>query len=222
MNFFLVKGAINFIVCFALFIALLTRLQIHGKTPAFLCAGNPPLVKWHRWAGWITLGGFVLNRVISSYVGESPPFPLKLQHYAHGVFSALCAVAFLNKIRVTQREAKWAKQRVLTWGTTTFILGTSFYTLTFALSAWRWTNPPVTWGKDEWLTYQAARIGHVGLAVALIFLGRLALKNRPGRKQKDTFSRGYATGGNEKAESYRAPQVSKYKVANSISSRRIP
>jgi hypothetical protein len=184
---FFVKGSTGLIVFLAAVFALLTQLQVRNIIPVTFRVKNPVLLEWHRWAGRIALGGFVLNRMICQLVGVYPTFPFEARHFAHGVLSALCAAAILSKIWVTRGKVKWEKKRILTWVVTVFIVGASFSTLTGALAAWRWANPTVTWGKNEWLIYQAATLGHVGLAIALIWLGRLALVNGRGRDQVDTL-----------------------------------
>ena len=129
-------------------------------------------------------------------------FPFDARYFAHGVLSALCAVAVLSKVWVTQRKVKWEMNQVLTWVVTIFIVGASFSTLTCALAAWRWANPTVTWDKGEWFTYRAATLGHVGLAIALIWLGRLALVNGRGSGQIDTFVERGVTGGHRIAKNH--------------------
>jgi hypothetical protein len=191
---FLVRNLIGPIVFAAAVFALLTQLQIRNIIPATFGVKNPIFLKWHRWAGRIAIGGFVLNRMICQLVGVYPTFPLEARHFAHGALSALCAAAILSKIWVTRRQVRRGKKRILTWVVAIFIVGASFSTLTGALAAWRWANPTVTWGKNEWLIYQAATLGHVGLAIALIWLGRLALENGRGRDQVDTLVERSVTG----------------------------
>jgi hypothetical protein len=199
---FFVKGSTGLIVFSAAVFALLTQLQIRKISPAILNVKDPVLLTWHRWAGWIALGGFVLNRMICQLLGVYPTFPFEARHFAHGVLSVLCAVAILSKIWVTRRKVKWGKKRILTWVVTIFIVGASFSTLTGVLAAWRWANPTLTWDKNEWLIYQAAIFGHVGLAIALIWLGRLALVNGRGPDQIDAFVERGVTGGHGIAKNH--------------------
>jgi hypothetical protein len=56
-----------------------------------------------------------------------------------------------------------------------FFIGSSFFTLTSILIAWRGVNPDVLWDSRKWLTYLATALGHVLLGFALIWLGRMAL-----------------------------------------------
>jgi hypothetical protein len=214
---FFVKGSTGLIVLLAAVFALLTQLQVRKIPPAILNVKNPVLLTWHRWAGRIALGGFVLTRMICQLVGVYPTFPLEARHFAHGVLSALCAAAILSKIWVTRRQVRWGKKRILTWVVTTFIVGASFSTLTGALAAWRWANPTVIWGKNEWLIYRAATLGHVGLAIALIWLGRLALVNGRCRDQVNTFVECGVTGGHRIAKKSRRLRVFKYIKAKSLS-----
>jgi hypothetical protein len=199
---FFVKGSTGLMVVLAAVFALLTQLQVRKILPAILNVKDPVLLTWHRWAGRVALGGFVLNRMICQLVGVYPTFPFEARHLAHGVLSALCAVAILSKIWVTRRQVRWGKRRILAWVVTLFIVGASFSTLTGALAAWRWADPAVTWGKNKWLIYQAAILGHVGLAMALIWLGRLALVNGRGRDQVDTLVERGVTGGHRIAENH--------------------
>jgi hypothetical protein len=200
---FLARNLISPIVCSAAIFALLTQLQIHNIIPTIYGVKNPVLLKWHRWAGRIAIGGFVLDRMICQLLGEYPTFPFEARNFAHGVLSALCAVAVLSKVWVTWPKGKWGRKRILTWVVTIFIVGASFSTLTGALAAWRWASPTVIWGKNEWLIYQAATLGHVGLAIALIWLGRLALVNGRGRDQIDTFVERGVAGEHRIAKNYR-------------------
>ena len=191
---FLSNSLIGPIVFFAAVIALLTQLQIHKKVHAIFGVEYPVLLAGHRWAGRIALGGFVLKRMMglfsdscSTYGDTCLAFPFKPQHLTHGALSALCAAAVVSKIRVTQRRARRRTRGVLAWRATSFFLGASFFILTCVLAAWRWANPSVIWGKTEWLIYKAATLGHVGLAIALIGLGRLALASRHRLDRTGTF-----------------------------------
>jgi hypothetical protein len=70
------------------------------------------------------------------------------------------------------------KMRVLSWGGLVFILGTSFITLTCKLVVWRWAYPNAMMDSGEWFNYQAAIVRYTWLAIALIWMVRLALKRR--------------------------------------------
>ena len=228
---FFVRGLISLIVVSAACTALLTQLQIRKILPAILNVKNPVLLTWHRWAGRIAMGGFILHRTMCLLVGVHLfqrnaylSFPLEPRHFAHGILSALCAAAVLSKIWVTRRKVKPGQKWALSsWGVSVFIIGASFTTLTCALAAWRWIDPAAMWAKNDWLVYQAATLGHIGLAIALIWLGRLALKNRPGPDQADTFVERGVTKGNGIARKPRTLRVFKYINAKSLSttSRRI-
>ena len=96
---FLVKGSTGLIVCLAAVFALLTQLQVHKIPLAILNVKDPVLLTWHRWAGRIALGGFVLNRMICQLVGVYAVHgdaylasPFEARHLAHSVPSALCAI----------------------------------------------------------------------------------------------------------------------------------
>ena len=67
--------------------------------------------------------------------------------------------------------------RVLPWWLTALVFGAGFATLTCTLVGWRWASPAVAQGEDTWLIYQVAVLAHVGLAIALIWLGRLVLRS---------------------------------------------
>lgn len=181
------KSPIELILILTAFFALLTQLQLNKKTPSILGTNNPVLLKWHRWLGWIAIGGYVLTRLIYLLAETYPAYPLKTQHFTHGVIIVICAVAFLRAVWVTHRKVKRKKKRVFTWGVTVFVLGASFTTITCALIAWRWANPPVTWGNNNWLIYQASILGHVALVLALIWQGRLALATGRESNQINNF-----------------------------------
>ena len=70
------------------------------------------------------------------------------------------------------------ERRGLSWGVLVFIFGASFFTLTCKLVVWRWASPTIMMDSGEWFNYQAAVVGHVWLAITLIWMGRLALKRR--------------------------------------------
>jgi hypothetical protein len=184
---FFLKGLIGQTVFCAAVFALLTQLQIQTKTPAIFGVKDAVLLEWHRWAGRIALGGFVLSRMMGFLVGAYPTFPLEARHLAHGALSALCAVAVLSKIWATRHQVRWGRKRALTWGASILVLGAGFSILTCGLAVWRWANPNLTWVRSQHLIYQAALVGHVGLALALIGLGRLVLVNRRGPHEVDTF-----------------------------------
>lgn len=174
-----VNGPVNMIILVAAIIALLTQPQIRIRIPSFFGVDLPVLQNWHCWAGRIALGGFVLNYMLFPLVGMHPATPADLRYSAHSVLSTLCAVAVLRKIWLTWREDTDRTKWMLPWSTAVFGLGASFFTLSCALAAWRWANPTGTWGEIQWLVFKAATLGHVGLAIALIWLGRLALRSLP-------------------------------------------
>jgi hypothetical protein len=174
-----VQDLTGFIVVCAAIIALLTQVQIIQKTRTIFGVGNPVLLKWHRWAGRIALGGFVSSRIISSSLDWSPALLFRPQRLTHSVLSVLCAVAVLSKIWIKQREMEWEINRVLPWWATALIVGTSFVILACMLATWHWTNPTATWDRTEYSIYRVTILGHITLAVTLIWLGRLVLKNLP-------------------------------------------
>jgi hypothetical protein len=183
------KILIGLIVFPATLMALLTKLPSNKIMPPFFSVKNPDWTRWHRRAGWITLAGLVLQRWIYLLAKEPPIYPLKPEVFAHGVLITLCAVAVLYKVWSAQRTAgRRLKQKILWWATIT-AFGAGFAVLTYALLIWRWVNPPITWGYNMWLIYWAGLLGHIGLALALIGLGRLGLANRHSSSQQDIFAR---------------------------------
>jgi hypothetical protein len=73
------------------------------------------------------------------------------------------------------------ERRVFSWGVLFFILSASFFTLTCKLVVWRWAYPTVMMDSGEWFNYQAAIVRYTWLAIALFWMGRLALKRRKAR-----------------------------------------
>ena len=55
-----------------------------------------------------------------------------------------------------------------------FFIGGSIFTLACILVAWRSFDKTVTWNSKKWLVYQATALGQVLLAIALVWLGKLA------------------------------------------------
>lgn len=226
-----VRGLIGLVVVSAAVTALLTQLQIRKILPAVLNVNDPVLLTWHRWAGRIAMGGFVLHRTMYLLVGvhlfQSNTysfFSLEPRHFAHSILSALCAAAVLSKIWVTRRKVEQGGKRALSsWDVTVFIFGASFSALTCALAAWRWAEPAATWDNHDWLIYRAATLGHVGLAIALIWLGRMALINKPDPDQADTFLERVVTAGHRIGKKPRKLRVFKTIKTKSLSttSRRI-
>jgi hypothetical protein len=176
MNVLLFNKILVILVVFpATLMALGTKLPINKITPMILNVDNPVLLRWHRWAGWIALAGLVLQRWIYLLTYQPPVYPLKPGVFAHGVLITLCAVAFLYKVWSVQHTAGRRLNQKIVWWASIIAFGAGFAVLTCALIAWRWANPPVTWDNNNWLIYQVSIIGHVALAMALIWLGRLAL-----------------------------------------------
>jgi hypothetical protein len=173
-----VENLIDLLVFCAVILTLLTQLGIRTRITIFSGLKNPVLTKWHRRSGWFALGVFVLGRIVGHFAGIYPASHFEPSHLTHAVLSVLCAVGVLGKIWVMQRELKLERSRVFPWRVTTFISGTSFTILTFTLTGWLLVYPVPTWDLGELLIYRAAILGHVGLSLLLIWLGRLALKNR--------------------------------------------
>jgi hypothetical protein len=200
---FFVKGLIGLTVFCAAVLALLTQLQIQKRVPAIFGVKDAVLLEWHRRAGRVALGGFVLSRMMGFLLGAYPDFPFEARHLAHGALSALCAVAVLSKIWAARRQVRWGRKQALTWGASIFVLGAGFSILTCGLVAWRWANPSLTWVRGQHLIYQAGTVGHVGLALALIWLGRLALVNRRGLDELETVGERDVMGGAQNPQTSR-------------------
>jgi len=166
-------------------IAVFAQSKIHNLSPAVPAVENVVMQKWHRWAGWLAIGAFVLNRMIYLSAGTALPAPFGSRSYAHGFLVALCALAVLRKVWLTQHAVNWSRKRIITWWASAFILGASFLALFCALTIWRWLNPTLTWDAEEHLIYKLAITGHIGLAIALIWFGRSALTIRYSSIQKN-------------------------------------
>ena len=173
-----INDTIALIVFCMAFIAVFAQLKIHNFSLAIPAVENEVLLKWHRWAGWLAIAGFVFNRMVYLRAGEALPAPFGPRSFAHGFLVALCAMAVLRQVWVTQHTVNWSRKRIVTWWVSAFILGASFFALFCALTIWRWFNPTLTWDAEEHLIYKLAITGHVGLATALIWFGRSALTNR--------------------------------------------
>ena len=192
-----INDTIALIVFCAAVIAGFAQLKIHNLSPAIPAVENAVLHKWHRWAGWLAIGGFVLNRMVYLRAGEALPAPFGPRSFAHGFLIALCVIAVLRKVWVTQNTVNWNRKRIAAWRISVFILGASFFALFAALTTWRWLNPTLTWDAKEQLIYTLAISGHIGLATALIWLGRSALTHRYRSNQITSFAACAATGRTE-------------------------
>jgi len=110
---FFVNDLTNSIVLFAAIMALLTQAQIRKIIPVLSRVDKSRLRTWHRLAGWIALGCFVINMGMGLIISTNPLSPLKPHHFAHSVLLPICAVAILSEIHDMNRKVYWIDRRAL-------------------------------------------------------------------------------------------------------------
>jgi hypothetical protein len=176
---YLARGLTGPTVLFAAFIGLLAQPQVLRRVSKTAGAKGSALLGWHRWVGRIAVAGLVLTGLAWSLVSAHDAFIGEPTVLAHGILCTVCALMVLRKAWGRQRQARRAMRQILPGVTTMVVLGASFVALTSALAAGRWTEPTMAWNRGGWLIPRAEMVGHMGLGVALIWLGRLALRNPP-------------------------------------------
>jgi hypothetical protein len=166
-------------VFFAAIIGLLAQPQVLRRVSLTVGDRGSALLGWHRRVGRIAVVGLVVGGLTWSLTSEQDAFIGEPTVLAHGILCAVCALIVLRKVWGRQRQARRKMRQVFPWVTATLAVGASFVALTCVLVAGRWTAPSIAGDRGGWLIHQAEMIGHMGLGMALIWLGRLALRNPP-------------------------------------------
>lgn len=185
-------GAINFIgytfvtvFLVAVVIAVSTQFQIRISHPAFQNHGVSILESRHRLSGWIALGGLAGVAAISIFQPNGLPILIKPFIFLHVPLLTICAVVKLRKGWVNQSKLRRSKGNSLAWWMTNIIIGIGFCTATCAMVIWKYSNINLLMMSSiKALPYEFLLFGHIGLAFALIWLGRIAL----GRDQVLAFN----------------------------------
>jgi hypothetical protein len=167
------------VVLLAATVGLLAQPRILGRVPLVGGVGESALLGWHRWVGRVAVAGLVVVGLAWSLASTDTVSPRVPGILAHGILCVICAVTILRKAWITQRGTKRRMRQVWPWVTATFALGASFVVLTCAMAAGPWADPGTIGDRGRWLVRQAGTVGHMGLGIALIWLGRLALKTLP-------------------------------------------
>jgi hypothetical protein len=161
----------------ALFISLLVRLKIDNFLPPTKITYNLGRQRWHRRAGWT----FVVALVLIWATGLAHDIPLakssKASAMIHVIPISICAFAVIRKIWIRQHQIGRPTKRVTAWTIATVILGVCFSITTLLLATRQWADPSGTSGGKLSHLYQNTALIHIGIALLLMWLGRIALKS---------------------------------------------
>jgi len=130
----------------------------------------------HRRSGWIAIVGLAGVAAISTFQRNELPILVERFIFLHVPLLTICAVVKLRKVWVNQNVRYRSVGKSLTWWMTNLIIGMSFCTVTCAMVIWQYSDIEVLMMSSiKALTYESLQYGHIGLAFALIWLGRTAL-----------------------------------------------
>jgi len=166
-----------FIIIFlsAVVIALSTQFQIRIGRPPFQNHGVSILESRHRLAGWIAICGLAGVAAISIFQRNGLPILIKPIVILHVPLLTICAAVKLRKGWVIQSKRWQSEGKSFAWWITILIIGMSFCTVTCAMVIWQYfDNEILMISSIKALPYQILLFGHIGLAFALIWLGRTA------------------------------------------------
>lgn len=159
-------------LCSAL-VAVLTQIQIRVDSDGSSNGEVSKLNSRHRWTGWLALCALVLILASSLIMGSGLPKILAQINLIHIPLMTICAVVYLRKVWVTKKMLKLSmNQRFLWWGIMC-TLGMCFFAISFGLAIWYLLKVNPVLANNIW---RLLLIGHTGLALGLIWLGRLALR----------------------------------------------
>lgn len=167
------------VVLFAATIGLLAQPQILGRMPLVGGVKESALLGWHRWLGRIAVAGLVVIGLAWSLAGAYAVSLWNPGILAHGILCMICALTVLRKAWLARRKADRELRQVWPWVTVTLVLGTGFVVLTYTMAIGPWADPATIEDRGQWLVRQAGTVGHMGLGIMLIWLGRLALESPP-------------------------------------------
>lgn len=176
---YLVRDLMGPTVFFAAIIGLLAQPQVLRRVSITVGDEASALLGWHRRLGRFAVVGLVAGGLTWSLSSEQDAFIGEPTVLAHGILCAVCALMVLRKAWGRQRQARREMRQILPWVTVTIALGASFAALTCVLATRRWTEPTMARERGGGLIPQAEMVGHMGLGIGLIGLGRLALRNTP-------------------------------------------
>jgi hypothetical protein len=132
------------------------------------------LTKWHYWAGWLTVVGFVFSRGTIMFVGKNHIAPLKPEQFIHAVLSICCARFVFAKIRRISRSGISYK---FVWDIRFLVFGATFVITTFMVIILRITKLEMLMVQQNLELFRIMLLGHIGTAVILIWFGYLLLSS---------------------------------------------
>ena len=157
----------------AALIASLTQLQI--MTGSFVSQDREisKLISRHRWTGWIALCGLLLIFTSRLLPGEGLPLIVGQINLIHIPLMTICGIGYLRKVWVSQNSPDQNKlSRNLLWWMMCG-LGVCFFAVSVLLAIWSTPGMKPTLEATIW---RWLMIGHIGLALTLIWSGRSALR----------------------------------------------
>lgn len=157
----------------AALIASLTQLQI--MTGSFVSQDSEisKLNSRHRWTGWIALCGLLLVFTSRLLPGEGLPLIVGQINLIHIPMMAICGIGYLRKVWVSQNSPDQSKLSRNLWWSTMCGLGLCFIAVSVLFAIWPTLGMKPTLEANIW---RWLMIGHIGLALALIWSGRSALR----------------------------------------------
>jgi hypothetical protein len=171
-----VIGYVFFVIFLsAVIIALSIQFQIRIGRPAFQNHGVSILESRHRLSGWIAISGLAGVAAISIFQRDGSPILIKPFIFLHVPLLTICAAVKLRKGWVIQSKRWRIVGKPFAWWIINLIIGMSFCIVTCAMVIWQYfDNGILMISSIKALPYQSLLFGHIGLAFALIWLGRTA------------------------------------------------
>ena len=171
------RNGLTLFFALALFLSQLARLKIDNFLPSTKIVYNLGRQRRHRRAGWTFVGALVLIWA-TGFVLDIPLATTSIASaMIHAVPISICAFVVVRKIWIRQHQMGWPTKRVIAWATAVVILGVCFSIATLLLATRTWADPSGTSVGKLWQLFQNTALMHVGIALLLMWLGRIALKS---------------------------------------------
>ena len=166
---------LNLLFISTLVIALISQLLIWiDLLPARYLKED--LIARHRSSGQLALVAFVLIALVNFGRFDSLPLIQKGGYLVHIPLLTICGISRLGLIWRIQKSNGISKRNLLIWWLTIFLVGLIFLFFCCGMLLWQLSLAQMeilVWGEKEFNLFS---IGHIGLAIVLILLGRSGLR----------------------------------------------
>jgi hypothetical protein len=165
---YLFFGSFFFFVALAFYTQ--SQFKIHLKGLKLIGSQN---IFVHRLFGWIAIGSLVLIVIFGIFTGSRSPDLINHLTLLHIPPLTVCAIVKLRKNWNSNQASNRVKGNLPLWWGVNLFLGTCFFAVTLGLINWNFPEVQSFMQVSQYkYSFETLLIGHIGLAVTLILIGR--------------------------------------------------